>query len=120
MRRSPPITRSGRVILLSCTILVLLVIALAASGAIYHLNREAIRSSDRYGHLLCGPGLHVDGVPVRGRARRMICRDQQGREVDGRPHLVAFLLVLPIVLSLSLPGLWFLARADIGERRARG
>ncbi len=87
-----------------------------AGGAILTQNAEnAIRQSDELGRTLCGPGQHIDRVPVPARRRgyRLICRDAQGRQTGGRNNILAVVFALPFILVIAVPGLWFAWRADI-------
>ena len=98
-------------------LLVAIVRGFAISTALYQLNREAARSSALLGAVLCGPQQRVDDVPGTRRARRMICRNEQGREVSPRNNALPFLMALPFILVLAVPGVWFATRANIQERR---
>ena len=112
-----PISRSGRHILVGCALVVAIVLGFAISTALYQVNRETARSSALLGSLLCGPQRRVDDVPAGRRARRMICRNEKGVEVSARNNAVPFLMALPFILLIAVPGIWFAMRADIQERR---
>ena len=115
---SRPISRSGRLALSGCMLLVALVLGFAASATVYQINREAIRSSDLLGMLRCGSGQRVDDVSAGRRARRMVCRNGQGSEDHRRSQFVAFWIASPFVFAIAVPGLWFAGRANIWERRS--
>jgi hypothetical protein len=119
IRTSRPITRSGRLILAGCVLLVSVVLGFAASTGLYQAHRQAARSSPVLGRLLCGPGQRVGDVPAGRRGRRLICRNEHGHEVSARNNLVAVWMALPFILLIAGPGLWFVSRADIRERRTR-
>ena len=116
--RRKPISRSGRLILSGCVLLVSVVLGLSGGVVTYQVGRDGMRASALVGAVLCGPGQRLDDVPGMRRARRLICRDAHGREVKGR--FVALNLGLPFILILAVPALWFIARADIRERRDDG
>jgi hypothetical protein len=47
----------------------------------------------------------------------MICRNEKGVEVSARNNAVPFLMALPFILLIAVPGVWFAMRANIQERR---
>lgn len=110
-----PIGNRRRISLSAAVVTIALVLGFAFSAALTQYARGAIRESDTIGNWLCGPGQHVDRVPVPGprRGDRLICKDASGRETSGRNSPIAILFALPFILIIAVPGLWFVWKADI-------
>jgi hypothetical protein len=112
-----PISYKGRWILTGCLLLAATVLGLAASVALYQVNREVLRQSDMLGYVLCGEGQHVDDVSAGRRARRMICRDGAGVEVSARNNFIAINMGLPFIVLFAVPGLMLAWMVDWRETR---
>jgi hypothetical protein len=96
----------GRLILTSCLLPAALVVGFAASVALYQANRDSLRQSDVLGQMICGKQQHIDDVPTgRGEARKMICRDAAGMEVNAAENHVAAKFSLPFMLLFAIPSL---------------
>ena len=113
-----PISRKGRWIITGCLMLAAIVLGFAASVALYQINRDVLRQSDVLGYILCGEGQLIDDVPTgRGRARRMICRDEAGVEVSARNNFIAVNMGLPFIILFAIPGLMLAWMVDWRESR---
>ena len=112
---APPIGRRGRIGLSAAVLAVALVLGFAGGAILTQNARDSIRESDALGHMLCGPGQHIDRVPVPGRKRgyRLICRDAEGRQTGGRNNWLAVIFALPFILVIAILGLWLAWKADI-------
>lgn len=112
-----PITLKGRWIITGCLMLAAIVLGLAASVALYQVNREALRQSDVLGYVLCGEGQHIDDVPSGRKGTRMICRNEAGVEVSARNNFIAVNMALPFIVLFAIPGLMLAWMVDWREAR---
>jgi hypothetical protein len=89
-----PVGRRGRIGLSAAVLAIALVLGFAGGAMLTQNAAKSFRQSDGLGRMLCGPGQHIDRVPVAARRRgyRLICRDAQGRQTGGRNNVRAVVL----------------------------
>ena len=116
-----PIGNRRRIGLSAAVLTIALVFGFACSAALTQYGRHSIRESARLGGWLCGPGQHIERIPVEGprRGSRLICADAKGKEVGSGRNGLAMIFALPFILLIALPGLWFVWIADIRMKPAR-
>ena len=116
-----PIGNRRRIGLSAAVLTIALVFGFGCGAALTQYARHAIRESDRLGRWLCGPGQHIERIPVEGPRRgfRLICADANGKEVGARNNGLSITFALPFILLIALPGLWFVWSADIRMKPVR-
>ncbi|MDO6965538.1 hypothetical protein [Rhizobium alvei] len=114
------ITTRGRIYLSIVMVLIALVMGFAASGILYKVAGNSLRSSTAMGRILCGEGQKIDHTTgSNGKGIRMVCLDATGTEVGPRNNLIAVKLALPFFILIAVPGLWFAWTAKLYGRRVK-